>query len=373
MAFKDFLSAEDRALLAREFSQADPEQVPNLVERLPEASGPPKIIARYHVDHARPRLRCSKCGQRLHWKGYVLELPEELHALLAERQCGRDAFGLKWDQVEREFLQQESRQSDLFRLQKIHTAFPAFVHELGCLLTHEQVRAYDRYFHDLLHTFGPLSRGLARAPKQQGLFNAEIYVRNTAAEYARAKREAPDLVEEAEDISVSPAERQKNNRRLEKWLNQQEPIWKIEVVRLEGCLGDGILREDRPSVLLQKAIALANEASGWLGSRSSSEWTATALTQGFKSLGQLADLVDDVFLLLGKFERFTSSRNISVLANWATRDNTIEGEYRAEGRAIIDEHGNRLEAGCKLEPINAPAFVAFLEAFGRPQTYSKAA
>jgi len=71
-----------------------------------------------------------------------------------------------------------------------------------CLLTHEQVRAFDRYFYDLRHTFGPLSRGLARSPRQQGLFNAEIYVRNTGAEYARAKREAPDLIEEAEDVSV---------------------------------------------------------------------------------------------------------------------------------------------------------------------------
>jgi hypothetical protein len=370
----DFLSTEDRALLARDFMVTNPEETPNLVDSLPPLEGSPEIVAKYHIrDRTRPRLRCAKCGERVHWKGYVLRLPDDQHALLAERHCGREAFGLKWEQVERAFLQQVSRQSDLVRLEKLRPVFPTFVSEIESLVSHTQVRAFDRYLYDLRHSFGPLGRGLAKSPKQLGLFNAEILVRNTEAEYARAKRQQPELVESAEDVSVGPEHRARNQRRLDRWLNEQQPIFKTEIVRFGACLGDGILRDESPAVQFTKALECAKQIQTLFDSRSSSDWTATGLAEGFKAIRQVIEGVDWALYTLGRFQRFTSPRNIAVMAEWATRDHAIRGSYRVEGSTLLDDDGRRLEPTCLFDTIDTPAFEKLSEAFGRNVATAKAA
>jgi hypothetical protein len=374
LAERDFLSAEDRALLAHNFTVANPEETPNLVESLPVLEGPPEIIAKYHIqDRTRPRLRCAKCGERVHWKGYILRLPDARHALLAERHCGREAFGLKWDQVERAFLEQVSRQTDLIRLEKLRTAFPALLAEIEAFTAHQQVRAYDRYFHDLRHSFGPLSRGLGRSPKQLGLFDAEIRVRNAAAEYGRAKRQVPELIEAAEDVSVGPDDRRRNQGRLNKWLAQQEPLFKTDTVRLGVCLGDAILRDESPSGMLGRALGRVRQVQALFDVRRSSDWTAPALADGFKTIGLILDEVDDALFALGRFQRFTSAKNIAVLAEWATRDDTIAGRFRADGSALLADDGRRLEPICIFRPIDAPAYDRLAEAFGRGSPVARAA
>jgi hypothetical protein len=374
LAETDFLSAEDRALLAREFTVANPEEVPNLVDELPPLEGTPEIVAKYHVtDRRRPRLRCAKCGERVHWKGYVLRLPAGKHALLAERHCGRAAFGLNWEQVERAFLQQVSRQSDLVRLEKVRGAFSVFLSEVQSIRSHPQVLAYDKYYNDLRHSFGPLSRGLGKSPKQLGLFNAEVLVRNKEAEYSRAKRQVPDLVEAAEDVSVGPEHRARNQRRLDKWLDQQQPIFKTDIERFGPCLGDAILRDDSPSTLLDDVIKRTGQVQALLDIRNSSDWTAAALTEGFKAINQIVEDVDQVLLTLARFQRFTSRRNMVALAGWATRDHTITGIYRAEGGILVDEVGRRLEPACSSEEIDLPAFEMLQIAFGRESQVAKAA
>lgn len=71
-------------------------------------------------------MRCTVCGAHRHWKGYVVELDDSRHALLGG-DCGRQAFGFEWDEVEADFIRQQDRQRDLRR----HAASLPFVRDLA--------------------------------------------------------------------------------------------------------------------------------------------------------------------------------------------------------------------------------------------------
>jgi len=360
---RELLSREDQELLQREFTISDPESVPNLASRLPTLSDPPQIIAKYDTKKSgRPALRCCHCSSRRHWKGYVLRLPNGQHALLAERHCGREAFGLRWEQVENAFKQQVSRQADLMRLARVRQVFPDFVLELECLRENEQVLAYDKFRDDLRRKFGPLSRRLGAEPRRNGRFDAEIRVRNREAEYTRARRLEPALVKAAEDVSVGPDERARNQRALEKWLGAQSPIISGELRHVGVCSGYAILDDENPNRLLSRAYNEAMSMAPAIAARTSDEWSGVSLAEVFRAMREIIECVRNALVLLGELARFCERKNFETLATWATQDENVPGKYRVDGGSLIDEQGNRLTVAITLAPLEAPAFGSLIQA-----------
>jgi hypothetical protein len=151
-------------------------------------------------------------------------------------------------------------------------------------------------------------------------------------------------------------------------MSDQDPIMKGDIVSMGVCAGAGILHDEKPSALLAGALYRAQRMDTVLRERSSADWTATALAEGFRTIRGIGEAVDDALALLKDFARFTSPQNIALLAAWATRDETIRGKYRTDGGTLVDESGKRLAVNCILDRIDVPALAAFWKALGRDIT-----
>lgn len=273
-----FLADEDRQLREREFVIADPELAPNLVATIPPLKGPPNIIAKYDLKNTgRPKLRCGHCGTRHHWKGYLLELEDGRHALLAERHCGRKAFGLRWQEVENVFLDAESRQTDLARLIKVRKAWSEFHRQLRVLVSRPEFGVVGVYLDELRHRFGKLSQALARCAREDGVLFITVEVRDQEAEDRRARLEAPDLfkaIDEALDKDTDSIRRAQSN--LRKWMETRGQITKPKREPKGTCAGYKILSAKLPEKLLADAIKHADHWAPLIMGRRSSEWKKPA-------------------------------------------------------------------------------------------------
>lgn len=359
-----FLSKDDLELLDHEFVVQNPLEIPNLVDRLPQDYDHPTIVAKYDLTTQRPpRLRCAHCGLARHWKGYILALPNGDHALLAERHCGREQFGLKWGSIENIFLRRETRQINLRRLIEVRRVFSDFKDEVLCLQVKSEVSAFDDYMHDLGHKLGKLAKSLGGGPRRDGRLDAITYRRDPDAEERQARKREPNLFDDI-DNPISDEDLRRAYRHLHNWIEENGKIYKAVSVPVGICAGFRILSLEKPSRLLVEANDQLRQLELIFLAQTLEGISDEQLSSTLKAIRGIIEKVEIALSLLDELAKFTEPRNLTVIANWATKHEDIEGSYEAKQRALIAPNGSRLEAPV-FSPIETPILDAMLKTVGR--------
>lgn len=335
----DWLTPSDRALLERQLSTSTPEAIEHLLDRLPPpVDAPPEILFGYDVTPDkgvdRAKIRCAHCSRTLHWKGWVIELAPTARALIG-KDCGSDHYGLDFHKVELRFRALESRKLDLLWLQNVRAHLPMLCDELRAIETHQSVLAYRDYRLALSRDFGRLSQGLARVIREHsGRLITEIRVRDLKAEETRAQRARPDLFE----VLGSQAALKARASELKRWMGQQPPILKTEIIDDGVCAGWQMLTmtPQPPEIIaamLEGAEALRDKA---LTQRSDS-WTTPALNDGRRQLTSVFQAFDSLMRLVSASETFADPANLARIVRWSRRSDERPHGIASEGKTLIDQ------------------------------------
>ena len=111
----DFLTRQDRALVARVFDIDDPEQIAGLLDSPPDTREVPEIEFAYNTTPMggrkkgnAPHLKCVFSHPARHWQGSIVRWKNGNRARLGPN-CGADHFGFKFKDVEAQFDAARSR------------------------------------------------------------------------------------------------------------------------------------------------------------------------------------------------------------------------------------------------------------------------
>lgn len=325
-----FLSEQDQRLLDREFTIEDPAGIPHLIAKIPPGLPPPTILYKYATKAAGlPRIRCAVCGKALHWKGYVVALADNRRALVAERQCGRDAFGFLWDQVEAGFIADRDRQIDLRRLIALRSVVVALAGELQSGELVNAVSAAGDFRRQLMGSFGKFSQALARMARTEGSLTVTRWVRNREKEEAQARREVPFLVIEVEDAET-PLERARARRRLDAWLAAR-PVREPHEESLGQCLGWRMfVNNESTGHLLDNARRDLEAAMSDFAGQEIAQPSVTV-----SHVGAACEAIGSMVEQIRQLEEFTRPHNLAAVADWARRDETAQFDLEARGRSLI--------------------------------------
>lgn len=260
--------------------------------------------------------------------------------MIAERQCGREAFGLKWDAVESQFNADRDRQLDLKRVLQVEPLLIPLISEVQASVTAGNLQGHARYLTDLRTRFGLFGQALAKMARQGGVLEATHYVRNRAKEEERVRKVRPDLIEEVERPMLELAYRQRARKALDRFIEDhckvEEPAQKI----IGQCRGWGsFVPGPAPHVLLAEALASLMSTRQALGDRNA----ATKLGPALKEIAAACEDITQALDLARELERFVAWDNLEQIAQWAAMDGSLRFAFAVEGTALVDKlTGHRL-------------------------------
>lgn len=335
-----FLGRADARLLERSFTIEDPSTLPDLAQAIPPSEPSPHILFKYDTKASgRPKLRCAHCKGARHWKGYVVQLASGQSALIAERQCGRDAFGLKWDAVESQFNGERDRQLDLQRLLLVEPLLAPLISELQACVMAGNLDGHGRYLADLRTRFGLFGQALAKMARHGGQLEATHWVRNRAKEEDRVRKLRPDLIDDVEE-ALELAYRQRARKILDRFIEDnckvEEPTQKI----LGQCRGwTTFIPGPTSKTLLAQALAALIATRKALDDAGAPGKLGPLL----KEIATACEDITRALELARELERFVAWDNLEQIAQWVAMDGSLRFAFQVEGSTLLDKlTGNRL-------------------------------
>lgn len=266
-----------------------------------------------------------------------------------------------WESSKNLFLQKQTRQTSLRRLISARRIFRQFKDEIIALAGSEAVSAFDAYLHDLGHSMGKVAKALGNSTKRDGRLNATIHVRNREAEEERASKRRPDLYKAIEEAN-NEVEARRAKKYFFRWIEEHGQVHRPQVIPMGVCAGFRILELRKPSKLLRDAIDVLNGTETTLVLNGLEGLSNLQLHEMIQVLRSTIETVHLALGLLQDLKRFTEPRNLSNLAAWANRDETISGKYKTNGRTLADEMGNHLKPRALVANDDAPALSAMMRA-----------
>lgn len=313
----DNLSQLDRDLLDRRFD-VDPFSIADVVDRIPKGSQRPAIVGQYNPRGGR-KVRCAVCGRACHWKGYLVELADGRQALVAERQCGRTAFGFAWDEVENSFKTAANRQDDLVRLGRVTPYLEAAEAEARGLAAEGPAQMFGVFLDHLRRAHGPLSQALARAMRAGGQLIVARQERDREAEEDYARQVNGNLVADVEDMTISSAARLQARRRLDHWIGEYGQRFKTVEALLGRCAGgDALTPRVRPSAL----FSLAADQYARASQLSAAGAQGGDLGQALRSISAGVDSVREARGLIESLDAFLALNNLALINRFARETRT---------------------------------------------------
>lgn len=336
---------DDARLLERSFTVDDPATIPDLAQEIPPGEPSPTILFKYDTKPSgRPKLRCAHCKGARHWKGYVVQLASGQPALIAERQCGREAFGLKWDAVESEFNAERDRQLDLQRLLLVAPLLDPLISELRSIVTAGDLDGHGRYLADLRRKFGQFGQALARMARQDGRLETTRWVRNREKEEAAVRRLRPDLIDDVEQAR-EVAYRQRALKLLARFIEDHCKVEEPAQELLGQCRGwKTFIPGPSPHDLVAQSLVSLVATSRALAD----EGAPRKLAPMLKDVTDACEYITRALDLATELERFLAWDNLEQVAQWVAMDGSLRFSFRVESAVLVDKlTGERLALDAK--------------------------
>jgi hypothetical protein len=342
---------DDEELLRTEFRYHDPENIPGLNFAVPDPGAHPTIIGYYdetppggrRANPDAPMIRCSHCGLRRHWKGYVVQDDRAQLYIIGAQKCGHDHYGgERFADAENTFRQDLERQRALRRWQKMMLLVPALKKEVDLLLSCEQLRRLELK-RDEIKRASP--EGFAALVRNHGSGKPMIEVREErdfAEEAKRAERYERAL---AAYQKLPPEERR---RRRDEGLQPQpddSPIIVRKTEELGPLMGAGFLTDAgdvRAAALDLRKSLHAVEA---LNRTTKSAWV-TELNRLLKEMTDKPKRILEAHLELGFVKAFFRTDNLERIERWSR--SYARFSYKADDGCLLVQDASRGRA--HIEP-----------------------
>lgn len=315
----------------------DPAALTGLLADLPKTNGAPTILGQYDESGSgRPKVRCAVCHRAVHFKGFLVEVPEVGRALLGNK-CGKDHFGFDWEKDVQRFEAAADRQRVLVRLQE---AVP-FIEPLIDLAPHMLAGAkrVDQFISDLRGT-GKFAQLLVKAVRDHGGgLMVTVRERNREAEEEHARRRVGWMVSDVE-AATDLVQRQAAQRQLKSWIEQHGQVF-VDRLEQRGVLAGGKVLT--PSTLAPEVTAATVRLRQ---ARDAMEETVSDPQAVIDALRTVGHAYTRVMASNGDLDVFTAQANVKTVEQWRKQ---IEGLYgaipaagawAAEGRYLVQSLWN---------------------------------
>lgn len=322
-----FLTAEDRAILGREFKVEDPRTLTGLLTEPPVTRVPPEIEFTYDVrpkggksSGESPSIKCVFPHGARHWEGYVIHWRKFGRALLGP-DCGAGHFGFTYNEAKDAFDAKVNRQSDLIKFVLLRERLPAVMVELRLVPQYPCIRTYDESLVAFRAGFPKLAASLSRFAKEGGLLQTTEEERNWEAENERDKDEP-----EAKRFRANIAARQNDRpnvlkaeqNRFKAWREKRTPIMKVVHTDVGALAGfDFIKTTHSLSSVASSAVMKLSLAATEIERNTSGRWSkAYPFSRTFKQIYSAMEEIERLEQALVALRSFGSAGNLKRISDW---------------------------------------------------------
>ncbi len=249
----------DRQLRGLSFRYHDPENAIHKLNRgRPDRSRAIEVIGYYDEtppggrkdNPDAPFIWCCHCGKPTHWKGYVIRDDVGTTYIIGAENCGRDHYGVHFEDAESRFKNQQSRQQALRRWDVAVSRAPALAEAVEALLRSEELAAVERVRGDIRRASPQCAALLTRHAKTKSRLVLHHKARDHEAE--RIRIEKYELAVRAFHLLPPALRREQRDNGLDPQLDDS-PIfksWAEDLGELEGS--DFLIEEDDVRILALK-------------------------------------------------------------------------------------------------------------------------
>lgn len=349
-------SLSDDELLRISFTTTDPENLPGLVEDVPDTAGAPPIVE-YAYDFRgskRSFIRCAHCKYPNHLAGYVIKTSGDTRFLVGH-DCGDKIYGADFAGFRRDYENARNYADDLKRWRNLQAEFPAFLEYLVRLQRCAEVRAFRDKRATFRKAFPRLFGEIAVASgRHNGALRLEEKIRDSEAE---ARAEEHYELDIADWNALSAAEQKKRKRDgYRKPVAPVLPIYKrvpkvVMTVRAREFFSNEQLPHETLSTILRAFENLSVEIAGkalknaaWDGKRHgkilkrlSRNTFATTYRETFRQANTLLDHIEAQLDAVDRFAAFFDPSVLAAVALWANEHPSILAHVAVRGRGLVAE------------------------------------
>lgn len=317
----------DDELLATNLRVSEPESLPNLSGDTPDPNANPQIIGWYDETpiggrKARPRkpfVRCCHCSKRRHWKGRIVRDDTGKTYIIGASKCGRDHYGVRYQNAESAFKSEQQRQRTLGRWRAALPLVQAYENEVSALLASEALKMLELKRSELQRSSPTGFAKLAKFAETQEEMSEIREERDFRAEQLNLERY---------QIALSVFNRlpkEERRRRRDEGLEPQHDdnqVWRRVVDPIGHLTGGGFLidRGDVRSPTIRLRTTLS-EARGIQDSHTDGVPTSE-LNRLLRQLTELPKIISEAMIYVGFSTLFFEEENLDRIVRWS------RGEHR---------------------------------------------
>lgn len=289
-------------------------------------------------DH--PFVWCCHCGKPTHWKGYVIRDRDGQIFIIGAQNCGRDHYGVYFEEAERVFNHLVARKRALERWDFVQSQISVVESRIEAALRSDELRQIDIARQKLKAASSECHRELLRHIKGRIPLRRRMTERDYESEKKRRHRYDEAMVK---FNALPPQERRE--RRLDGLapIEDSDPIykeWTEEYGRVEG--GEFLDEEnDIRSHLLSVRTAIAaikRAASGGV-----STVQTTKMTRLIADFRKALEAVFGANVRLTFLSRFFEPDNCRRLSSWSNGYDHFDIEATDGGLVITDRAGRKTQ------------------------------
>jgi len=337
---------QDDHLRVASLRVSEPESIAGLCRHRPDPERQVEVIGYYDEtppggrksNPYHPFVWCCHCGKPTHWKGYVIRDSEDDLFIIGAQNCGRDHYGVHFEEAERAFNQQLRRQRALQRWDYVQLQIPIVTSRIDLALHSDELRQIDEARQAFKAASSDCYRQIVRHIQGRIPLKRRLSERDYDAENKRRRQFERSIVA---FNAFSADERRALRRDGLAPVEDHDPMfreWTEDYGQIEG--GEFLIEEDdlRSRLLKVKSAISAIEAVAKLGTANVQTTKLSRLVADFRKA------LEDVFsrnIGLGFDSFFFATENVARLAKWADGFDHFGIEASDKGLVVIDRARRR--------------------------------
>jgi len=348
----------DAQLVSAQFRYSDPENsIAGLNLGVPDPEAHPIIIGYYDETPPGGRagnpnatfIRCCHCGKRRHWKGHVVRDDRGETYIIGASQCGREHYGVRYDDAEKAFKAEQARRAALIRWTNMVKLVANYRSEVTQLLQAPALGELDLKRDELRRAcsegFGKLVRIATSAEpmfetREERDYEAEKE-RQTRFERAWAVYQALPSVE--------------RRRRRDEGLKPEEdtsPIYRRASTPLGHLVGGGFLTDRGDARQFALDLRKTLDAVGAVDHAGTDSATTTDLNRLLREMTDKPRALDKALAEASFASLFFERENLDRIERWSSGEARFS--YQRDGAALVIEDGSLRRA--RIEPLDKVEF-----------------
>ena len=318
-------SLSDEQLVKTAFSTADPSLLEGIIWELPTTEETPRVELAYNTKGGAGGglVFCVHCRHETHNRGFVLRF-EDSRRMLVGKDCGKKIYVADFDAIEKDFKGARER-AGFLKLRNSITANKAkWLSVLASIKADPSLSGFRECKRLWNQTLPELAKVIGEVCAKGGELYINERVRDLAAEERREERQTNNS-KQIGTMTKTAIRKARALGDLPSSGRPQTPIYK-DILKYIGKLeGQEFLRIDH-RLPDNRILELAARVEQILDALSQTKYSTAQYAVVFRDLRQLCEaLVYEISRLHEIFDAF-NSRNLSLIAQWAT--------FRFEGRYI---------------------------------------